>query len=133
VFVDLDRFKPVNDTLGHAAGDEVLELAAQRMQSAVRDHDLIGRIGGDEFLVICPNVPHAVEALAVADRIALAITTLAEVGPGTVELRASVGVAFSSGGLDADALIAHADTAMYEAKRAGAERATLFTGAAALC
>jgi diguanylate cyclase (GGDEF)-like protein/PAS domain S-box-containing protein len=118
VFVDLDRFKPINDTLGHAAGDEVLELAAQRMQSAVRDHDLIGRIGGDEFLVICPNVTDRSDAQEIADRISTRLQDEYLVFGSRVSLSASVGIAWADADdTDADGLVRRADAAMYQAKR----------------
>lgn len=126
VFIDLDRFKSTNDEFGHPAGDQVLVAAASRLRSAVRDLDSIGRLGGDEFLVICPRVESAAQALEIADRIAAEVNAMVDVGSGEVEVRASVGVAWTDEVLDADTLIARADSAMYDSKRAGLQRATLF-------
>jgi diguanylate cyclase (GGDEF)-like protein len=127
VFIDLDRFKSVNDRFGHAAGDGLLVAAADRLRGAVRDCDYIGRFGGDEFLVICPGVESSAQAIRLANRIAAAITATVDVGPATVELHGSVGVAWTTEALHADAFIAQADCAMYESKRTGRGGVTLFT------
>jgi diguanylate cyclase (GGDEF)-like protein len=119
VFIDLDDFKSVNDRFGHAAGDRLLVTAVERVRGAVRDGDSIGRLGGDEFLVICPRVDSSERARTIAQRIWAAMRAVVDVGPGQVELRASVGVAWTTEQVDADALIAQADQAMYESKRAG--------------
>lgn len=129
IFIDLDRFKAVNDRFGHAAGDRLLAAAADRLRVAVRDCDEIGRIGGDEFVVICPRVASAAKAVKIAERIAAAMTATVDVGPGLVELRTSIGVAWSSEALGADTFIAQADSAMYESKRTGGKGVTLFAAA----
>jgi diguanylate cyclase (GGDEF)-like protein/PAS domain S-box-containing protein len=127
IFIDLDRFKAVNDEFGHAAGDRLLAAAAERLRGAVRDCDDVGRLGGDEFLVICPRVESSDQAVAIAERIAAATTAAIDVGPAVVELRTSVGVAWTREALDADAFIAQADSAMYESKRTGRRGVSLFT------
>jgi diguanylate cyclase (GGDEF)-like protein/PAS domain S-box-containing protein len=118
VFVDLDRFKPVNDELGHAAGDELLAVIGARLRAAVRDVDLVGRLGGDEFLVVCPGLTTREAVDTVARRIA---DTLAEpvqlAETHLVRPRASIGTAWAPAGLDPDELVARADEAMFEAKR----------------
>jgi len=119
VFLDLDRFKDLNDRLGHAAGDAYLVDVARRLMASVRGGDVVGRLGGDEFLVVCSGVDSASEAEQIAQRI---IDTFAEtsvdLGSEHVTPRASVGVAWCQGaGVSADALVARADQAMYEAKR----------------
>jgi diguanylate cyclase (GGDEF)-like protein len=129
IFIDLDRFKAVNDHLGHAAGDQVLVEAADRLRRAIRDGDQVGRFGGDEFLVICPTVESPAQASEIAMRIAEALTSTVDFGSGPIQLRASVGVAWTSEVLDADTLIARADSAMYESKRLGRQGVTLFNGA----
>ncbi len=119
IFVDLDRFKAVNDQLGHAAGDELLVHVVDRLRHSIRGNDVIGRLGGDEFLVVCPRISSAAEALRVADRIAANLASEVVLSGQRVRTSASLGVAWSTGGVDnADALIARADAAMYESKRA---------------
>jgi diguanylate cyclase (GGDEF)-like protein/PAS domain S-box-containing protein len=118
MYIDLDEFKAVNDRFGHAAGDRLLEIAARRLRGAVRDDDEIGRIGGDEFLVICPDVDTTFTALAIGERLTGALTATIRIEPHTVELRASVGIAWTDEPIGADAFIARADHAMYQAKRA---------------
>jgi diguanylate cyclase (GGDEF)-like protein len=127
VFIDLDQFKSVNDSLGHAAGDRLLVEVADRLRSAIREGDHVGRFGGDEFLVICPGVESPERASEIAERIAAVITSTVDLGPIPVQVRASVGVAWTKQTLDADTLIAWADSAMYESKRLGRQAVTLFT------
>ena len=127
VFVDLDRFKGINDHLGHAAGDEMLEIVATRLQRAVRTDDVVGRIGGDEFLVLCPGIATAAQAVRAATRVAEALRHQIRLKSAEVACRASVGVAWSPDpNTDADTLIGQADAAMYEAKRAGDGRPLLY-------
>jgi diguanylate cyclase (GGDEF)-like protein/PAS domain S-box-containing protein len=118
IFVDLDRFKAVNDEYGHAAGDLLLQIVAGRLRTGARDSDSVGRIGGDEFLVVCPGVESAEAAVQIAGRIAAAIRQPADVGSTTLDLCCSIGVAWS-GDPDSsvDTIIAQADAAMYESKR----------------
>jgi diguanylate cyclase (GGDEF)-like protein/PAS domain S-box-containing protein len=129
IFVDLDHFKAVNDQFGHAAGDRLLIAAGDRLRGAARKGDAVGRVGGDEFLVICPRVGSSSQAVRIAERVAVATTATVDVGPGVVELRTSVGVAWTAGVLSADAFLAQADSAMYESKRKSHEGVTLFTTA----
>jgi len=130
IYIDLDDLKSVNDEFGHAAGDQLLIVAADRLRGAVRDRDAVGRLGGDEFLVICPQVESSALAVTIAERIAAATAATVDVGPATVELRTSVGVAWTAEALDADAFIAQADSAMYESKRQGHRGVSLFTATA---
>lgn len=128
IFIDLDLFKSVNDELGHGAGDELLTVAADRLRGAVRDGDTIGRIGGDEFLVIAPNVRDAATACHVAGRIGEALTGEVTLAAGVVPLRASVGVAWNdTASAEAAVLVHHADMAMYTAKRRQDGRAVLYS------
>ncbi len=118
VYVDLDEFKPVNDRLGHAAGDELLVLVAERMKLASRDHDVIGRLGGDEFLVLLRDIPGPDMAMRAAERIGQALCSDFQLSCGTVKLRASIGVACSdAGAISPEDLVKRADTAMYESKQ----------------
>ena len=126
IYVDLDHFKAVNDRFGHAAGDRLLVMVGDRLRGAARKLDAVGRVGGDEFLVICPRVESSAQAVRIAERVAAATMATVDVGPGVVELRTSVGVAWTAGALSADALLAQADSAMYESKRSGHEGVTLF-------
>jgi diguanylate cyclase (GGDEF)-like protein/PAS domain S-box-containing protein len=121
VFIDLDLFKTINDEQGHAAGDELLKNVALRLQDVVRDGDMVGRIGGDEFLAVCPNIESPEQAMKLAGRLALAQReAVALAGGGAIVVQASIGVAWSTGeGDDADAMVAKADAAMYESKRQG--------------
>lgn len=128
IFVDLDRFKDVNDRLGHAAGDELLRIAAERLTSTVRSGDVLGRIGGDEFLVVCTAMAGPATAVAIAERIADCLKGSVELSGGRVELRASVGVAHTGGReIDGDELVRRADAAMYASKRQGEGRAVVYS------
>ncbi|MFZ0170128.1 MAG: diguanylate cyclase [Acidimicrobiales bacterium] len=129
IFIDLDRFKSVNDRYGHAAGDRLLVDVADRLRGAVRGCDHVGRLGGDEFLVICPRVHSSRQAIAIAERLAAATTAEVDVGPAVVALRTSIGVAWTNEVLDADSFIAQADSAMYESKRTGRKGVSLFISA----
>jgi diguanylate cyclase (GGDEF)-like protein len=120
LFVDLARFKLVNDTLGHQAGDAMLAAAAGRMRAALRPSDTLGRLAGDEFLVVCDGLTERSDALAVARRLAAAFAEPFCLGGVEVSLRADVGVAYAVGtARTGDALLAEADAAMYWAKRRG--------------
>ncbi len=127
LFIDVDNLKVVNDGLGHSAGDELLRAMAHRLESGLRPDDVLGRFGGDEFIVICPNLTDGRAALAVARRI-LEVAGQTVQLPGTqVQLSASIGVAVDADGQEGpEDLIRDADTAMYEAKRRGKNRATVF-------
>jgi diguanylate cyclase (GGDEF)-like protein/PAS domain S-box-containing protein len=127
-FVDLDGLKAVNDQFGHAAGDQLLAAAADQIRTAMRDGDFVGRIGGDEFLAICPNVVSATQAMQIAQRISTALTTSIGIGSNDVDLRASIGVVWTTEAIDTDVLIAQADSAMYQAKRLGDHGVTLYAG-----
>lgn len=117
IYVDLDRFKCINDTYGHALGDEVIVTIAQRLRRALRSVDHLGRIGGDEFVAVCPGVVDAAAAHEIADRVAKELQGAFTSGGTTIDLAASVGVAFEAESASADELIARADHAMYSAKR----------------
>ena len=119
IFVDLDDFKDVNDAHGHATGDAVLNVIGARLQRVVRGQDLVGRIGGDEFLVVCPEVADEQTAVAMAERVSAAMEAPIEVASLTLRQTVSVGVSWTGArpATDADTLIAEADEAMYTAKR----------------
>jgi diguanylate cyclase (GGDEF)-like protein len=119
LFVDLDRFKEVNDRHGHRAGDELLVAVTERMRKAVRPGDVLARLGGDEFVVLCPDVPSMRVAEHIADRIVQVLCQPFSIMGRTVSIGASVGIASSSTATDATALLAQADAAMYAVKRSG--------------
>ena len=122
VMIDLDHFKLVNDTYGHPAGDAVLREAVCRISSAIRPHDVLGRYGGEEFLVVLPECTLA-EAAAIGERIrAVLAAKPMSVGRFAIDVTASVGVAVTSGEAEAQRLVAAADAALYNAKRGGRNR-----------
>jgi diguanylate cyclase (GGDEF)-like protein len=117
IYVDLDRFKSVNDTYGHAAGDEVLVAVAERIKGAMRSSDDLGRLGGDEFLILLRGVPNLEEAMSAAHRISEAARGTCGLPTASVELCASVGVAFvDDPTVSAEELVRLADAAMYRSK-----------------
>ncbi len=124
LFIDLDRFKPINDTMGHPVGDLVLKEVAQRLQSAVRNQDLVARLGGDEFTVIMPSLVTTEKAIReiveVCETILYALKQPFEINDRQLYISASVGVAlFPENALSAMDLVRNADTAMYHAKAMG--------------
>jgi diguanylate cyclase (GGDEF)-like protein len=120
IFMDLDDFKPVNDNLGHAAGDALLQIVSDRLRSVVREYDVVGRLGGDEFLAVLPSVTDPREAMKIAGRMAALLGQEVNLPAGRVKLSASIGVAWSNRpGLGADAFVGLADVAMYQSKNDG--------------
>ena len=117
LYLDLDLFKQVNDTLGHAAGDELLRAVAGRLRAAVRDTDMPARLGGDEFAVLLDPIAHEGQARDIAQRVIDSIALPYDITGRTIVTRASVGIAYS-GGRSAERLLEEADLAMYRAKRA---------------
>ena len=120
LFLDLDGFKKINDTLGHAVGDQVLRLAAERLASVVRESDSVSRYGGDEFVVLLDEMSSAADAAPIARKMLDALAAPAVIGPHPISLKASIGIAiYPDDGADAVTLIRHADAAMYRIKREG--------------
>ena len=126
LFIDLDRFKMVNDHWGHQIGDELLREVAARLGTQVRDEDLVCRIGGDEFVIALASPSHSKLAESLATRVLAEFTRPFELSVGSVVISASIGVAKSSGGTEALVLIRDADTAMYKAKGSGRNAYALF-------
>lgn len=120
-FLDVDRFKTVNDAVGHAAGDAILAQVAARLRPAIRPGDTVGRFGGDEFVVICKNL-HGTEAQAVAERLRAAVKEAFVLGGRRIFLNISIGSAPAGPGDTAETLLDAADMAMYQAKNAGGDR-----------
>ncbi|GMV57764.1 MAG: hypothetical protein AMXMBFR72_08780 [Betaproteobacteria bacterium] len=120
LFLDLDRFKQTNDTLGHAAGDELLRRAAERIKGAVRDSDTVARLGGDEFTIVLTGLSSAREAGAVAQQLLKALADPLDVEGQKIHAGASIGIAmFPDDGMTSTELLKKADTAMYRAKEQG--------------
>jgi diguanylate cyclase (GGDEF)-like protein len=125
-YVDIDRFKDVNDTLGHEAGDQLIKLVAQRLLNCLRTNDFLARFGGDEFVILC--APAGPDASTVAERVAQAFSLPFSIKGQNVRVTASVGIAIApENGVTADELMRHADIALYEAKDQGRDRAVLFS------
>jgi diguanylate cyclase (GGDEF)-like protein len=123
VYVDLDRFKEVNDTLGHAGGDRILIEAARRLGSAVRHEDLVARLGGDEFAILVSEIDGPSDAEELAQRVCGVLATPFRTGHHDFYLSASVGIAlFPDDGDSAEMLFANADAAMYRAKEEGRDK-----------
>ncbi|MEZ5350855.1 MAG: GGDEF domain-containing protein, partial [Microthrixaceae bacterium] len=126
LFVDLDNFKAVNDTLGHAAGDDYLRTVAGRIENVLRDTDTVGRLGGDEFVVLVEDDETLQRADLIAERIVEVLSEPIEIEDMAVPVSCSIGVAYATDD-DAEALIQNADVAMYEAKADGKSRYRVFT------
>ena len=130
IFIDLDRFKTINDTLGHGAGDDLLRLAAKRFTSAIRDEDTVARLGGDEFLFLLPGVSDVESAVFVAQKILHVFNDPFVILDHELHVTTSIGISlFPSDGADAETLIRNADTALYRAKEGGRNRYQLYAPA----
>ncbi|MBK8969914.1 MAG: EAL domain-containing protein [Hahellaceae bacterium] len=128
LFIDLDHFKWVNDSLGHDAGDRLLTVVAERMRGILRQDDTLGRLGGDEFLIVLDPVENEQSAVTVVDKLADEVTRSLEISGHTIEVSCSIGVSFfPEDGNESSSLIRAADTAMYAAKEAGRNGYAFFT------
>ena len=120
MFIDLDHFKTINDTLGHTAGDELLLEMARRLQACVREDDMVARLGGDEFTIVLSDLREAEDALAVAQKILASIEEPLAISGMAIYVTASIGIAvYPTDGTDPETLLKNADTALYRAKDAG--------------
>ncbi len=120
LFIDLDHFKDVNDTMGHDVGDLLLQEVAQRLVACLRSQDTVARQGGDEFIVLLPGVANALDAGTMAQKLLDALLLPYHFKGKQLHISASIGIAvFPDDGQDADTLLKHSDTAMYHAKQAG--------------
>jgi diguanylate cyclase (GGDEF)-like protein len=124
LFMDLDGFKHINDSLGHEAGDEVLRQVAARFATVLRKTDILARIGGDEFVVLLGNLEHDAEEVvaAVAAKCIDALTAPFYIAGTVCVVGVSIGIAWGSGSSSADALLVTADRVMYQAKKSGRGR-----------
>jgi diguanylate cyclase (GGDEF)-like protein len=121
LYVDIDDFKRVNDSLGHASGDLLLREVARRLQLCVRESDTVARLGGDEFVVLLEDVHSRDDAQAVADKIRNAMRQPTEINGGALRIQASIGIAlFPEHGEEIEQLLSYADDAMYSDKRSKA-------------
>ncbi len=127
LFLDLDRFKQVNDTLGHPIGDALLRDVAQRLRRLARASDIVGRLSGDEFVMLMPDFEHG-RLTAAAEHVLVALAQPFSVGGITLNPSVSIGISvFPENGRDMDTLLRHADMAMYQAKTAGRNRISFFS------
>ncbi|HJS94199.1 MAG TPA: EAL domain-containing protein, partial [Solirubrobacteraceae bacterium] len=127
LFLDLDRFKVINDSLGHGAGDQLLEAVAERIGHSLRRHETLARFGGDEFVILCEDIFDDEDAVAVAERVLKAFSLPFHLALGETMAAASIGISVTSDpNQDPDDLIRDADAAMYRAKGAGGARVVLF-------
>ena len=126
LFIDLDRFKLINDTMGHRAGDELLCEVASRLRSIARDTDTVARFGGDEFVVLCEQLANTGEASKIAERVKAALAEPIMIEDRPILITVSVGIALCRAADDVDSLLANADLAMYAAKSSGRDQAIEF-------
>lgn len=117
LFMDLDRFKKVNDSFGHVIGDQLLQSVAQRLTSTVRESDTVSRLGGDEFVLLLPNTGDRVLLVPFIEKIHSAVSSQYTIDGNDLDIGATIGISiFPEDGEDAETLICHADAAMYQAK-----------------
>ncbi len=120
LFLDLDRFKLINDSLGHAAGDKLLKIVAERLNDCVRKSDTVARLGGDEFIIVLPSVPQTEDVTLIAQKVLHSLTRPVDLEGQEVFTSTSIGIAmYPADGRDVDSLIRCADMAMYRAKETG--------------
>ncbi|MCX7148830.1 MAG: EAL domain-containing protein [Rhodocyclales bacterium] len=129
MFLDLDRFKSINDTLGHAIGDELLQHVAERLASVVRAVDTVSRLGGDEFVIVLHEISSPDDAVQVAEKVLGALALPVSIGSHRLRITSSIGISiFPDDGDEVFVLMKHADTAMYHAKEAGRNNFQFFAG-----
>ena len=130
LFLDLDRFKVINDSLGHSLGDRLLQEVAERLQAGVRQGDTVARLGGDEFILLLPGIGRAEDAAKVAEKILETLKVPVRLESRELVVTASIGISlYPEDGFDVESLIKNADTAMYRAKEQGRDNFQLYTHA----
>jgi diguanylate cyclase (GGDEF)-like protein/PAS domain S-box-containing protein len=123
MFVDVDRFKHINDSFGHSIGDRLLQSVAQRLLACVRSSDTVGRFGGDEFVVVLSEVSHGEDAAISAEKLLLALSQPYNIDAHSLHVTASIGIAvYPDDGTDAETLLKNSDISMYQAKQTGRNR-----------
>lgn len=134
LFLDLDRFKEINDTLGHDMGDELLKVVGQRLVSCVRKMDTVSRLGGDEFVIVLDEIAGAEDAEQVARKIIESVSRPILIGPTELHITTSIGISlYPTDGTDVSALLKHADSAMYQAKEHGRNSYCLYRAGQVFC
>ena len=126
MFIDVDHFKTINDTLGHGVGDQLLIELADRLKTLTRDEDTIARFGGDEFVMLCERLSNQNEIWQIAERIRTQVATPFDVGSQPIPVTVSIGIALCGPNDDAEGLLRDSDLAMYQAKELGRDRVVLF-------
>jgi diguanylate cyclase (GGDEF)-like protein len=128
MYLDLDHFKHINDSLGHSVGDQVLQSAARRLEACVRHSDTVSRLGGDEFVVLLSEIEAAQDAAQAAEKLINAMTEPHLIGEHRLNVTLSIGICvYPDDGDDVEAVLTNADTAMYHAKRGGRNNYERFT------
>jgi diguanylate cyclase (GGDEF)-like protein len=128
MFLDLDRFKEVNDSLGHPVGDGLLQSVARRLQACLRHCDTVSRQGGDEFIVLLSEVRSVQDATLTAEKILRAMAAIHVIGHHQIRVTVSIGISvYPDDGMDVETVLVHADTAMFHAKRGGRNGYRQFT------
>jgi len=130
LFLDVDRFKVINDSLGHSVGDRLLKALARRLASTVRDEDTVARLGGDEFILLLPDASTAEDVVNVAEKILESVRRPVRIDESELFVTASIGISlYPDDGTDPEALVKNADTAMYRAKEQGRDKISVYAPA----
>ena len=128
MFIDLDHFKPINDSLGHVVGDWLLKQVAIRMRECVRDSDTVARVGGDEFVVLLRTIDNAADAAMVAEKIRNALNRPFDLAQQSLHISCSIGMAlYPEHAMNGNELLDYADIAMYQAKQCGRDRVQVYS------
>ncbi len=130
LFLDVDRFKLINDSLGHSVGDRLLKALARRLAGTIRDEDTVARLGGDEFILLLPDASEAADVVTVAEKILESVRKPVRIDESELFVTASIGISlYPDDGTDPEALVKNADTAMYRAKEQGRDSVSVYAAA----